>query len=28
MIWELEERRLHICAGAPCDGGHQVFSLA
>jgi hypothetical protein len=28
MIWELEERRLHVCAGAPCEGGYRLFSLA
>jgi isopenicillin-N N-acyltransferase-like protein len=21
MIWELDERRMHVCAGRPCEGG-------
>ncbi len=27
MIWELEERRMHVCAGPPCGNPYKVVSL-
>jgi len=27
MIWELEERRMHVCAGPPCTNPYRVVSL-
>lgn len=27
MIWELEERRLHVCAGPPCTNPYRVVEL-
>ncbi len=27
MVWELEERRLHICAGPPCENPYRVVAL-
>ena len=27
MICDLDERRLHVCAGAPCENSYQTFSL-
>jgi isopenicillin-N N-acyltransferase-like protein len=27
MIWELEERRMHVCAGPPCENPYRVVSL-
>jgi hypothetical protein len=28
MVWELEERRMHICAGPPCENPYRVVALA
>jgi hypothetical protein len=28
VIIELEERRMHVCAGRPCENAYQVVSLA
>lgn len=27
MVWELEERRMHICAGPPCENPYRVVAL-
>jgi isopenicillin-N N-acyltransferase-like protein len=27
MIWELEERRMHVCAGRPCEQPYQTHTL-
>ena len=27
MVWELEERRMHVCAGPPCENPYRVVSL-
>lgn len=27
MIWELEERRMHVCAGPPCENPYRAVSL-
>jgi isopenicillin-N N-acyltransferase-like protein len=27
MIWELEERRMHVCAGRPCENRYTVIAL-
>lgn len=27
MIWDLDERRLHVCAGPPCENERSSFSL-
>ncbi|HSL96731.1 MAG TPA: C45 family peptidase [Thermoleophilia bacterium] len=28
MVWELEERRMHVCAGPPCANPYRVIALA
>jgi isopenicillin-N N-acyltransferase-like protein len=28
LIFELEERRLHVCAGRPCENAYRVVSMA
>ncbi len=27
MVWELEERRMHVCAGPPCENPYRVVVL-
>jgi hypothetical protein len=27
MIWEIEEQRMHVCAGPPCENPYRVVSL-
>ena len=27
MVWELEERRMHVCAGPPCENPYRVVAL-
>jgi isopenicillin-N N-acyltransferase-like protein len=27
MIWDLDERRLHVCAGPPCENERRTFTL-
>jgi hypothetical protein len=27
LIFELEERRMHVCAGRPCENEYRVVSL-
>ena len=27
VIWELEERRMHVCAGPPCENDHLVLAI-
>jgi isopenicillin-N N-acyltransferase like protein len=28
MIWELEERRMHVCAGRPCENPYTTVAVA
>jgi isopenicillin-N N-acyltransferase-like protein len=28
MIWELEERRVHVCAGRPCENAYTTIEMA
>jgi len=27
IICDLDERRLHVCAGPPCEADYQVFAM-
>ena len=27
MICDLDERRIHVCAGAPCENAYQTFGM-
>ena len=27
MICDLDERRVHVCAGPPCENPYQIFAM-